>query len=153
MRFEGLFVGEIGDLVSVDPGLNPWALGDDAVLVPLTVLKVIVGVDGLVFVFRFRGAPAAAHRFAVDPTRLARAFFDLNLRAIYATAVAVFRFDVLERGANLHTRIEAVIDFDLKFEFEIAIVFFGAKKRVFAAFLGFFQRSRRLPHGKWRNRS
>ena len=55
MSLVDLFVRQIGNHVAVDPGLDSSTLGDDAILIPLTVLKEIVSV---LFVFWFRREPA-----------------------------------------------------------------------------------------------
>ena len=51
MRLVDLFMSQIGNHMTVDPRLDSSTLGDDAVLIPLTILKEIVSV---LFVFRFR---------------------------------------------------------------------------------------------------
>ena len=51
MSLVDLFMSQIGNHMAVDPGLDSSTLGDDAILIPLTVLKEIVSV---LFVLRFR---------------------------------------------------------------------------------------------------
>lgn len=131
--FEDFFVGEIGDCFSVDPSFDVSFVGDDAEVVPLSVLH--EGVRDELIIGR---EPAATGRFAVDVTGLGSfvsAGFDLTLRSEDAATVGVF-VDVLEEGAEHHSGVEGVVDLDLEFEFEVVVLGIGGEEAVRASFFG-----------------
>jgi len=114
--FEFFFVGQVGDLSAVDPGLDAWSFGEDTTGVPLAFFEVFVGLE-----FVFGGHPSTCG-FSVDVPGFAAAF-NFNLGAVYATCGATSGL-----GADLDSGVQTVVDFDSENEFEIAIKFVGAEE-------------------------
>ena len=65
---ENRLVGEVGDRLSVDPGLDPRAFRNDAEVIPLAIAEHLVR-----FEFLFDGQPTTAGRLAVDISRFGSA--------------------------------------------------------------------------------
>ena len=128
---EGLVVGVgvVGGRDVVQPGLNAAALGNDAHVVPLAELERLAG--GFVFgeVLEPDRLPFGATSLEVDsggPFAVG-AGVDLALVTVDALAVA-FRPHV---AAQLEAGVEVpVVDDEIAFEFEVAVVFVGAEKGV-----------------------
>lgn len=130
---EDFFIGEVGDLLAVDPSLDVDAVGHDAEVVPFAVLHRLVR-NELVL----GSQPAASGRFAVNVARLGAfcsAGFDLHLGAVDPAAVFVF-VDVLEEGADHDSGVEAVVDLDVEFELEVVVLFVGGEEGVRASVFG-----------------
>ncbi len=94
MGLELFLVHEVGYLFAVDPSLDAGAFGENAVLVPFPVLKMLVRLE-LVF-----GSHPSATGFAVDIAGFGSVpfgGFDLDLRTVDSTElVPSFLFLVVE---------------------------------------------------------
>ena len=138
MGLEFFLVDEVGYLIPVDPGLDAGAFGQDAVLVPFSVLEVLVWFE------LFLGGHPSAAGFTVDVTgfgSLVSRCLDFDLRAVYpAELIPSFLFLVVQDlglGADLNTRVKLVVDqFDLELKIEISIELVRAKEGIRAALLG-----------------
>ena len=128
VRLINSLISDIFYHLPIDPGLNPRALSDDAVAIPLVALKDFVRLQAL----RWR-QPTTVGGFTIHiaslgtiiPTR-----FDLHLWAIHsAVPISGLRTD-------LHSRVEAIIDLNLKLKFKVSIQFLRAKERIWTPLRG-----------------
>jgi hypothetical protein len=129
MRPVNVLVGQVIGRLAVDPGPDVRPLCHDAVAVPLAVPEVRVR-----HAARLRRQPAASRRLAVEVAGKARARLDLDLRPEHppGTVVrALARAPLLGPRADLHARVQRVVDPEL--ELEVAVGLLGRQERVRAA--------------------
>jgi hypothetical protein len=124
----------------VDEGADAWSLGDDAVPIPLAIENGLVRV---LFILGFGRQPSIGCRLPIDITCLPRAGFNFYLGSMETTdpfrpfRLLVVTSDVggsLLARSNLHARVEGVVDFDLKLQFKVAILFFAHQERIRTSF-------------------
>jgi len=138
VRLQLFLVHEVGYLFAIDPSLDTGSLGEHTVLVPFAILEVLVRLELVLW-----GHPSAAG-FTVDISGLGSFSFgclNLDLRAIdpaeFVSSLLFLVVQWLGLGANLHARVELVVDqLDFELELEISIKLVRAKEGIRATFLG-----------------
>ena len=129
VTFKGFLMNEVGNLLSVDPDLDPRTLRFDSVCVPLAVLEVLVGLS-----YGIGSHPSIA-RFTIDITRLRAlgpACLDLDLRPIHPLLGII----VLGLGPNLHPGVQTVMTLDLEGKLKVSIFLVCAEERIGASLCG-----------------
>src|SRR5262249_20837108 len=124
---------EINRRYAVDPGLDGVALALDAERIPLALLESLAGG----FIVRQVGQKSAAPGFVVDRAAVRPiGWIDFHLIAVNAVGRELFLFPLdvdfglllEDLAADLNARVEFWIDFELHFEYEIAILLLGAQE-------------------------
>ena len=136
MSLVDCFIDQGLNVLPIDPGLNFWAFGDNAELIPLTVFEVFVRLEP----FR-RREPTTTSSFTIDVTSFctfSTTGFDFYLRSVHPAEFGFASFrDFLGLTANLNPTIEFIGYLYFKFQFEVTIKFLSAKETVGATFVGF----------------
>lgn len=128
--FENLLIAEIADEDSVEPGSDIGALGDDTEVIPLTVLKIFVRDELILW-----GEPATTSGFAIDVSCFRTIFstcFGFDLGAVEPTTVLVL-IAIFQKRADLAAGVEFVAHPGFELEFEVAVLLVGHKKGVWAS--------------------
>ncbi len=109
-------VRQILDLLSVDPHLDPRALGNYFVRVPLPVFEMLVRLQAF-----SRGPPASLQRLAINISRLSPFLptgLDLNLRAVDPAV----RLAARRMGTDHHSGVQLVVHLHFVLELKIPVI-------------------------------